>query len=161
VFGTFIKWLNDRSSPVYAIATANQVQSLPPEFCRKGRFDEIYGLDLPGLEEREEIFGIHLSKRDRDPKKFDIKQFSVDTEGYTGADIEQVVKLSLKIAFGNQEDLTESHVEKAIPQIIPLSKTESQRIAETKKWCESHAKPANPPKKVAPPKLGARKVTLQ
>lgn len=161
VFGTFIKWLNDRSSPVYVIATANQVQSLPPEFCRKGRFDEIYGLDLPSLEEREEIFSIHLSKRYRNPSQFNIERFAENTKGYTGADIEQVVKLSLKIAFGSNCDLNESHIYKAIPQIIPLSIAEAQRIAEIRKWCDIHAKPANPPKKISPPKLGGRKVTLK
>lgn len=161
VFGTFLKWMSDRTSPVYVIATANQVQSLPPEFCRKGRFDEIYGLDLPCLEEREEIFDIHLSKRNRDPIGFDTADMAKITDGYTGADIEQIVKLSLKIAFSNGKDLNPSHMREAIPQIIPLSQTESCRIAETKKWCESHAKPANPPKKIAPPKLGGRKVTLK
>lgn len=160
VFGTFIKWLNDRSSPVYVVATANQVQSLPPEFCRKGRFDEIYGLDLPGPSEREEIFNIHLKKRDREPSDFNVAKLVEVTGGYTGADIEQIVKLSLKIAFANGKKLCPKHLEEAVPQIIPLSKTESQRIADTKKWCETHAKPANPQKKSPPPKLGGRKVTL-
>lgn len=160
VFGTFIKWLNDRSSPVYAVATANQVQSLPPEFCRKGRFDEIYGLDLPGLSEREEIFKIHLKKRNRKPSDFSIDKLAKATEGYTGADIEQVIKLSLKIAFSNGKNLCHKHLEEAAPQIIPLSISESQRIEETRKWCSIHAKPANPPKKVPPPKLGVRKVKL-
>jgi len=161
VFGTFIKWLNDRQSPVYVVATANQVESLPPEFCRKGRFDEIYGLDLPGRSEREEIFSIHLKKRNRLPNYFSIDKLAKVTEGYTGADIEQIVKLSLKIAFANGKKLCYKHIDEAVPQIIPLSKTESQRIADTKKWCDSHAKPANPPKKIPPPKLGGRKVTLK
>lgn len=160
VFGTFIKWLNDRSSPVYVVATANQVQSLPPEFCRKGRFDEIYGLDIPALKEREEIFNIHLMKRGREPKDFDVEGLARSTNGYTGADIEQIIKLGLKIAFSSGGKLCQNHLDEAVPQITPLSKTEASRIAEIKKWCETHAKPANPPKKSQPPNLGGRKVTL-
>ncbi|RLC88985.1 MAG: hypothetical protein DRJ03_00045 [Chloroflexi bacterium] len=160
VFGTFIKWLNDRQSPVYAVATANQVQSLPPEFCRKGRFDEIYGLDLPNTVERQEIFCIHLSKRDREPGSFDLKGLAKATGGYTGADIEQIIKLGLKIAFAAGKQLGQEYLDQAVPEIIPLSKTEAQRIADTKQWCDRHAKPANPPKKSPPPKIGGRKVTL-
>jgi ATP-dependent 26S proteasome regulatory subunit len=160
VFGTFIKWLNDRQSPVYVVATANQVQSLPPEFCRKGRFDEIYGLDLPNEDERQEIFCIHLAKRNRQPEHYDTLALARGTEGYTGADVEQVVKLSLKIAFAKNTVLNTGHICEAIPQIIPLSKTESERIDATRKWCERHAKPANPMKKVPAPKRGGRKVAL-
>lgn len=161
VFGSFIKWLNDRQSPVYAVATANQVQSLPPEFCRKGRFDEIYGLDLPTLVERREIFHIHLSKRGRDSDAFELDQLAEATEGYTGADIEQIVKLSLKIAFSGGKNLGQKHLDDAVPEIIPLSKTEASRIADTKSWCERHAKPANPPKKSSSKKTASkRKVTL-
>ena len=143
VFGTFIKWLNDRDCPLYAVATANQVQSLPPEFCRKGRFDEIYGLDLPGTDERKEIFYIHLAKRGRNPGDFNMTELSQATEGYTGADIEQVVKLGLKIAFSRGSQLTQSHIQEAIPEIIPLSKTEANRIADIKEWCKGRAKPAS------------------
>ncbi len=160
VFGTFIKWLNDRQSPVYVVATANQVQSLPPEFCRKGRFDEIYGLDLPSTSERQEIFHIHLSKRNRKPNSFDINKFAGISHGYTGADIEQVVKLSLKIAFGDGKKLKQKHIVKAIQEIVPLSVTESDRINKIRAWCSKHAKPANPVAKSSPPKMGGRKVDL-
>lgn len=161
VFGTFIKWLNDRQSPVYVVATANQVESLPPEFCRKGRFDEIYGLDLPNTMERREIFCIHLAKRKREPGLYNLKELSQGTDGYTGADIEQIIKLGLKIAFSKGEQLSQDHLVQAVPQIIPLSKTEANRIIAIQQWCETHAKPANPPKKSAPPKLGGRRVTLK
>lgn len=160
VFGTFIKWLNDRQAPVYVVATANQVESLPPEFCRKGRFDEIYGLDLPSWSERSEIFRIHLSKRQRDPKAYEVTELATATEGYTGADIEQVIKLSLKMAFADKGKLGQEHLKQAVPQIIPLSRTEAGRVEVIRKWCNLHAKPANPPKKSAPPKIGNRKVTL-
>lgn len=159
IFGAFLKWMNDRISPVYIIATANQVQSLPPEFCRKGRFDEIYGLDLPSDSERVDIFGIHLRKRNRNPESFDTKKLSKLTEGYTGADIEEVVRLSLKVAFSKKCELETSHLEACVSEIVPLSRTEANRIAEIQLWCKSHAKPANPPTKGAP-KTNSRTVTL-
>jgi len=162
VFGTFLKWLNDRRSPVYAVATANQVQSLPPEFCRKGRFDEIYGLDLPQETEREEIFRIHLSKRERNPGDFDINKLALVTEGYTGADIEQIIKLGLKMAFANKRNLITEHLEIGASEIIPLSQTEADRITSTREWCERHAKQANPlPKKKSKSSGQNRRITLQ
>jgi ATP-dependent 26S proteasome regulatory subunit len=160
LFGSFIKWLNDRQSSVYIIATANQIQSLPPELSRKGRFDEIYGLDLPAEKERIEIFTIHLIKRNRDPNDFDINMLAKSTDGFTGADIEQVVKLGLKMAFSKKEQLKTYHLKQAVPEIIPLSKTEASRVANIRQWCANHAKPANPPPKTAPPKIGERKISL-
>ncbi len=144
VFGTFLKWLNDRTAPVYVVATANEVQSLPPEFSRKGRFDEIFGLDLPNHTERKQIFNIHLTKRDRDSVEFCLEDFAKETNGFTGADIEQVIKLSLKIAFANNDPLNHFAIMKAIEEIIPLSKTEPQRIESIRSWCKTRAKQANP-----------------
>ncbi len=144
LFGTFLKWLSDRKSPVYAIATANQVQSLPPEFCRKGRFDEIFGLDVPRDTEREEIFRIHLSQRNRNPDNYDIVRIAGLTDGYTGADIEQIIKLALKMSFASETELSGKHISKAISEIVPLSKTEATRIETIREWCKLHAKPANP-----------------
>jgi len=158
MFGTFIRWANDRTSPVYFVATANQVQSLPPEFCRKGRFDEIYGLALPEENERAEIFGIHIGKRGRDINAFDVHALAKKTKGYTGADIEQIVKLGLKMAFASGDELGTNHLKSAIEEIIPLSKTESQRIEEITAWCAKHAKPANP--KIETATTVERKVTL-
>jgi len=159
LFGTFLKWLSDRKSPVYAIATANQVQSLPPEFCRKGRFDEIFGLDVPRDNEREEIFRIHLSQRNRSPEKYEIAHLAGITGGYTGADIEQIIKLALKMSFASGKELSGTHISRATKEIVPLSKTEATRIETIREWCKLHAKPANPEtgKKT---KDGKRKVVL-
>jgi SpoVK/Ycf46/Vps4 family AAA+-type ATPase len=143
VFGTFLKWLNDRKSLVYAIATANEVQSLPPELFRKGRFDEIFGLDLPDEEERAKIFCIHLSKRDREPGLYNCRELAKITNGFTGADIEQTVKLALKMAFFDGTALHPKHIEKAIGSIIPLIKVEKERIENIRNWCGRHAKPAS------------------
>lgn len=160
VFGTFIKWLNDRQSPVYIIATANQIQSLPAEFSRKGRFDEIYGLDLPRNEERKEIFNIHLLKRSKTPSDFNIKELANNSKGFTGADIEQIIKLGLKIAFADKDQLKQEHLVDATKQIIPLSQTESDRITNIQEWCAKHAKPANPPNKNQSSKSNRRKVVI-
>jgi SpoVK/Ycf46/Vps4 family AAA+-type ATPase len=98
-FGIFLKWLSDRSCPVYVVATANNIRALPVEFTRKGRFDELYGVYLPTHAERQEIFGIHLRLRKREPEQFDLDALARKTEGYTGADIKEVVQLGLKLAF--------------------------------------------------------------
>ncbi len=98
-FGIFLKWLSDRSCPVYVVATANNIRALPVEFTRKGRFDELYGVYLPTHAERQDIFGIHLRLRKREPEQFDLDALARKTEGYTGADIKEVVQLGLKLAF--------------------------------------------------------------
>lgn len=143
VFGTLLSWLQDRQSCVYVIATANQVQSLPPELLRTGRFDAIFGLDLPLKEEREEIFKIHLLKRNRDPKNYNIPKLSNNTDGYVGSDIEQIIKLGLKIAFASNEKLSDEHLILASNEIIPLSKMELEKIRALRNWCTLHAKAAS------------------
>jgi ATP-dependent 26S proteasome regulatory subunit len=159
VFGQFIKWLNDRTSPVYVVATANEVQSLPPEFSRKGRFDEIFGLDLPQEAERRTIFAIHLQKRGQQIGDSDIEALAQATEGYTGADIEQSVKLGMKMAFSQGATLGVEHLLEAVKAIVPLSKTEPQRIAAIREWCKARAKAANPERRKTGGKM-QRKVTV-
>src|SRR3569833_3587097 len=90
VLGTFLTWLQEKRKPVFVFATANQVRNLPPELLRKGRFDELFFVDLPGREERAEIFAVHLSKRGRAPEEFDLAELAGRTDGCTGAEIEQV-----------------------------------------------------------------------
>ena len=159
MFGQFIKWLNDRTSPVYVVATANEVQSLPPEFSRKGRFDEIFGLDVPQEAERRTIFDIHLSKRGQRIGAADVEALAAATEGYTGADIEQSVKLGMKMAFSHGTALGVEHLMDAVKSIVPLSKTEPQRIQVIRDWCKTRARQANPePKQTGVKKQ--RKVTV-
>lgn len=143
VFGTVIKWMNDRTCPVYIVATANRVQSLPPEFMRKGRFDEIFFVDLPSEPERAEIIRIHLAKRNRKPEQFDIPAVVKATEGFTGSDIEQAVKMGLKMAFSDKKELTTDYCIQGAASIVPLTKTEVNRIEEIRTWCSTRAKPAN------------------
>ena len=141
-FGIFLKWLSERSCPVYVVATANNIRALPPEFSRKGRFDELYGVHLPTHVERQEIFGIHLKLRQRDPETFEIEQLARQTEGYTGADIKEVIQLGLKLAFHAGEELTTNHLLAAIPEIRPLSKTDPEAVTEVTHWLDAHTKPA-------------------
>jgi len=143
VFGTFLKWLSDRDKPVYTIATANDISGLPPEFLRSGRFDSIFFLDLPGDMERRTILKIHLEKRKRDSDKFDLDKLTEITKDYTGSDLEQVIKLSLKIAFCTDTELKQDHLEMAVQSVIPLSKIEPVRIQSIREWGLKHAKQAN------------------
>ncbi len=143
VFGTFITWLQDKTAPCFVVATANDVTSLPPELLRKGRFDEIFFVDLPSAAERSEIFEIHLKKRKRDPQGFDLDLLSKDTAGFSGAEIEQVVIAAMYDAFALDKDITtESLVEEAKAS-VPLSVTMAERIAMLREWAKTRARPAS------------------
>lgn len=144
-FGIFLKWLSDRSCPVYVVATANNIRSLPPEFSRSGRFDGIYGVYLPTPAERIEILGIHLKLRGRDPKKFDLAELAQRTETYTGADIKEVVQMGLKLAFHAGKQLANDHLVAAIADVRPLAQTDPEAVTAITKWLDSHAKPAGSP----------------
>lgn len=157
VFRNFLMWLNDRTCPVYVVATANEIESLPPEFSRKGRFDEIFGLDLPMEHERQEIFKIHINKRGRDSNNFDTTGLAKATEGFTGADIEESVKMGLKIAFSSGEELNDNHISVATQTIVPLSRAEPDKIETIQKWVETRAKKANPRET----RRGNRRVTVK
>jgi len=137
-FGTVLKWLSERTCLAYVIMTANNVQLLPPEFTRKGRIDEIFGVYLPTVEERGEIFSIHLRKRKREPERFDLEALAQVTDGYTGADIEQVVITALKLAFHAGSELTTKHLLAAVPDVRPLSQTDPERVAAITEWLERH-----------------------
>lgn len=144
VFGTFLAWMQDKKQPVFVVATSNDVTALPPELLRKGRFDEIFFVDLPNADERAEIFGIHLKKRKRDVTKFDLKALGRLSVGFSGAEIEQTVVSALFSAFDedarevNQDDLI-----KAVKQSVPLSVTMRERIAELRDWADERARPVS------------------
>lgn len=161
-FGIFLKWLSDRSSPVYIVATANAIQTLPPEFSRKGRFDEIYGIYPPSHAEREAIIGIHLKLRGRSPDSFDLEALAQRSEGYTGADLKEVVQMALKRAYAQGQALTTDHLLAAIPEVRPLVKTDPESVAAVLRWLDVHAKPASPVGPAAPSNgaLRKRRVTV-
>ena len=100
VFGTFLTWLSEKTAPVFVVATANDVTALPPELLRKGRFDEIFFIDLPATAERREIFTIHLTKRKRDPAKFELDELAEASLGFSGAEIEESIVSALYAAHG-------------------------------------------------------------
>jgi SpoVK/Ycf46/Vps4 family AAA+-type ATPase len=141
-FGTVLKWMSERTCPVYIIMTANDVSKLPPEFTRKGRIDEIYGIYLPTRNERMEIFRIHLGMKNRKLDGVDLDRLAVATEDYTGADIREVVLMGLKIAFLSGENLSMEHLLQAVPEIRPLSQTDPERVAAVTEWLDGHTKPA-------------------
>ncbi len=144
VFGSFVTWLQEKTSPVFVIATANNVSLLPPELLRKGRFDEVFFVDLPTLEERESIFKIHLEKRGRDPEQFDLTELAVYSEGYSGAEIEQAIVSALYDAFDEgARPLTTADIRASLAETVPLSQTMSEEIAELREWASRRARPAS------------------
>ena len=162
-FGIFLKWLSDRSCPVYVVATANNIRALPVEFTRKGRFDELYGVYLPTNAERQEIFSIHLRLRKREPNQYDLDHLAKQSEGYTGADIKEVVQLGLKLAFHAGTELGNDHLITAIPEIRPLSKTDPESVTEVTLWLDAHTKPAGNGHAISQPLNGQtrkRRVTV-
>jgi len=139
LFGTFLAWLQDKKENVFVIATANDISKLPPELMRKGRFDEIFFVDLPQEEARKRILEIHLERRKRDPAKFDIARLVERTKGFSGAEIEQAVVSSLYTAFSREEDLTTEALVEEIELTKPLSVTMAERIAALRDWAKDRA----------------------
>jgi ATPases of the AAA+ class len=144
VFGTFITWMQDKKAATFVIATSNDVSQLPPELMRKGRFDEIFFVDLPAFAERREIFSIHLKKRNRDPEKYDLDLLAKKSAGYSGAEIEQVVVAALFHAFGdNQREVTTEDLVTALKDSVPLSITMREGIEKLREWADTRARPAS------------------
>ena len=143
VFGSFLVWLQEKTAPVFVIATSNDISLLPPELLRKGRFDEIFFIDLPSFEERQEIFAIHLLKRHRDPAAFDLPHLARETEGFSGAEIERVVIAGLYDAFEAGRDLEEEDLLHNIAQSVPLSQTMREQVTALVNWARTHARSAS------------------
>ncbi len=143
VFGSFITWLQEKTKPVFVIATANDITALPPELMRKGRFDEIFFIDLPSLEERKEIFRIHLAKRDRDPAAFDLDELSAVAENFAGAEIEQVVVSGLYDAFDEDRGLTGEDLIRNVKNTVPLSATRKEDLDALRDWARTRARHAS------------------
>jgi SpoVK/Ycf46/Vps4 family AAA+-type ATPase len=142
VFATFLTWMQEKTKPVFLVATANDVSALPPELLRKGRFDEIFFIDLPDLDERKEIFRIHLAKRKRDPKKFKIAELAKLTDGFSGAEIEQVVVGALNKAFDEGRELSFSDLSEESKTQVPLSRMMAEDIAALREWARLRARPS-------------------
>ena len=149
VFGTFITWMQEKTSSVFVIATANNVKHLPPELLRKGRFDEIFFIDLPTAEERTKIVDIHLAKKDRDPSEFDTEKVVAATQDFSGSEIEQAVISALYDAFeersinNDDTDIDTDRVVASYMEIIPLSKTMRETIEGMREWSRHRARTAS------------------
>jgi SpoVK/Ycf46/Vps4 family AAA+-type ATPase len=143
VFATFLTWMQEKTKPVFIIATANDVTALPPEMLRKGRFDEIFFVDLPEAAEREQIFAIHLKQRKRDPAAFNLKALSSLSKGFSGAEIEQAVVGGLFTAFDADRDLTQEDLAGEVKAAVPLSVMMQEEIDELRTWAEMRTRPAS------------------
>lgn len=144
VMGTFLTWLGEKKSSVFVAATANNVSAMPPELLRKGRFDEIFFVDVPNERERRRILAIHLALRGRDPANFDLASLALATDGFNGAEIEQAVISGLFNAFyDNGRDLTDWDITLAAAETVPLSKTMREEVDALRRWCHSRARPAS------------------
>ncbi|MFB3431086.1 MAG: AAA family ATPase [Phycisphaerales bacterium] len=142
MFGTLLNWMQEHRAEVFLVATANDIEALPPELLRKGRFDEIFFVDLPGEEARRRIFEIHLVRRKRDPNGFDLDRLVSDSEGYSGAEIEQAVISALFEAFAAGGEVNTEGVSLALKGSPPISVTMHERIAALRGWASGRCVPA-------------------
>ncbi len=135
VFGTFINWLAEKKTPVFVVATANNIQALPPEMLRKGRFDEIFFVGLPSESERQAIFQVHLAKlRPHNLGNYDVKRLAYETPDFSGAEIEQTIIEAMHIGFSQNRDFATDDILEAASQIVPLAKTAQEQIEFLQKW---------------------------
>lgn len=143
IFGTFLTWLSDKKETVFVVATANDVSRLPPELVRKGRFDEIFFVDLPSAEARRSTFALHLARRGHEPRSIDLDRLVEMTEGFSGAEIEQVVVAALYTAFHERRPLDTDTLAAEIGSTVPLSRTMGEKIAALRGWAAQRAVPAD------------------
>jgi SpoVK/Ycf46/Vps4 family AAA+-type ATPase len=143
VLGNFLTWLQERKGDVFVVATANDISQLPPELLRKGRFDEIFFVDLPDQESRLEILGIHLEKRKRSRQQFDLEKLAASTEGFSGAELEQVIVSTLYSAFHQNSELNTELILNEIKQTVPLSQTMQEKLNELRTWASGRFVSAN------------------
>lgn len=143
VFGTFLTWLSEKKKPVFVISTANDISQLPPELLRKGRFDEIFFVDLPDSQERSDILKIHLKKRKRDPGKFDLAKLAQEADGFSGAELEEAIVAALYDAFYQSKDIVTDHILRSIKATVPLSKTMEEQLNHLRNWAKTRARNAS------------------
>jgi hypothetical protein len=143
VLGTFLSWLQERHGDVFVVATANDVERLPAELLRKGRFDETFFVDLPDEAARAAIFAIHLRKRAQAPERFDLPRLALESDGYSGAELEQVVVSALYTAFAANAPLTQALLLDELRQMPPIAATARERIALVRAWSKGRTVAAN------------------
>lgn len=143
VFGAFLTWLQERTAPVFVAATANEVAQLPPELARRGRFDEVFFVDLPSAREREEILALTLRRRGRDPDALPLAALAKPLEQFSGAELEQVVGNALFRAFGHKRDVQEEDLRAAAREIIPLATLYEEKVQALRTWGKTRARRAS------------------
>lgn len=140
--GIFLTWMQEKTKPIFVVATANDVRALPPELLRKGRFDEIFFVDLPDVHERLEVLDIHLRRRGRDPQDFDLTLLVEDTEMFSGAELEQVVISGMFHAFAESRPLNITDMIEASREIVPLAYTMDDQLKDLREWARPRARRA-------------------
>lgn len=148
LMGRFLTWMQEKKAPVFVVATANSVTGLPPEMLRRGRFDELFFVDLPNYHERQTILKIHLKKQGLDPADFDLGHLSDKSEGYSGAEIEQSVQTAVIENYTRGGELEQKQIEDSIDDTVPLSVTMEEKIFELREWARSRCRPATPDSRV-------------
>lgn len=140
--GSFLTWMSEIEKPIFVIATANSVQNLPPEMLRRGRFDELFFVDLPNFDERKNILGIHLKKRGWKPEQFDVDDLATRSDGFSGAELEQIVITAMIDAFGQGHILQHDDLERAWRSTVPLSVTMEDKIFALRNWAQDRCRRA-------------------
>jgi SpoVK/Ycf46/Vps4 family AAA+-type ATPase len=143
ILAAFLSWMQDRSAPVFVAATCNNVTVLPPELIRKGRFDELFFVDLPNQGERKQIFAIQLNKRKRNPAEFDLDRVAAAAEGFSGAEIDAAVQSALYAAYNGKQPLTTQVLLDVLSHTVPLSTTRAEEIQSQRAWARERAVPAS------------------
>lgn len=143
MFGTLLSWMQDHREPIFIVATANDISSLPPELMRKGRFDEVFFIDLPGVAARRQIFSIHLKRKGRDPTKFNLDELADASKDLTGSEIEQAVTSAMFLAFAEDREIQTSDLLTAIVETRPLATLMEERIEELRTWSANRCVPAD------------------
>ena len=143
ILAAFLSWMQDRKAPVFVAATCNNVTVLPPELIRKGRFDELFFVDLPNQAERKQIFAIHLDRRKRKPAEFDLDRVAAAAKGYSGAEIDAAVQTALYAAFASKQAVSTQGLLDALRGTVPLSTTRSEEIQTLRSWAKLRAVPAS------------------
>jgi SpoVK/Ycf46/Vps4 family AAA+-type ATPase len=136
MFGTLLAWMQDHRHPIFIVATANDVAALPPELLRKGRFDEVFFVDLPDADARSTVLAIHLRRRKRDPASFDLAALAQATAGFSGSELEQAVVSGLYAAFAAHEELTDAHLLAEIAKTRPLAVLAQEKIEGLRAWAK-------------------------
>lgn len=145
ILAAFLSWMQDRTTPVFVAATCNNVTALPPELIRKGRFDELFFVDLPNQSERKQIFSIQLTRRKRNPADFDLDRAASAARGFSGAEIDAVVQTAMYAAFASKQEVSTQSLLNAISQTVPLSTTRAEEIQSLREWADKRAVPASLP----------------